>query len=110
MEFDSNLITGVGVLTVCEFISCEQADVRKKIFQTTEQGASFYLFNSHIKRSPSRVSQGAMTLMTLVSLATTSASPPVAMTFISLPSSARKRATMPSTMLTYPKSRPDCIA
>ena len=96
----SNLITGVGVITVCESISCEQAEVRKMIFQVIEQDVSFYLFNSHIKRSPSSVSQGAMTLMTLVSLATTSANPPVATTFISFPSSVRKRATMPSTMLT----------
>ena len=51
-------------------------------------------------RRPSRVSQGAMTWMMSVSLATISARPPVAMTYMSLPSSVRKRLTMPSTMLT----------
>ena len=59
-----------------------------------------YRLSSQRMRRPSRVSQGAMCWMTGVSLATTSASPPVATTCMSSPSSARKRATMPSTMLT----------
>ncbi len=54
-------------------------------------------FRSQMMRSPSSVSQGAMISSTLVSRAMISASPPVAMTFIFGPSSARKRATMPST-------------
>lgn len=57
-------------------------------------------FNSQIRRSPSRVSQGAWIWMTGVSLAIRPANPPVAMAFISGPSSLRKRSTMPSVMAT----------
>src|SRR5450759_5822303 len=45
--------------------------------------------------------------MTGVSFAIVSARPPVATTFIPGPSSFRKRATIPSTRLTYPNSSPD---
>src|SRR5271169_6053904 len=64
-------------------------------------------FISWTRRSPSSVSQGATTSMTAVSFATVSARPPVATTFIAGPSSFRKRATIPSTRLTYPNRRPD---
>src|SRR5690554_591413 len=67
-------------------------------------------FISQIRRRPSRVSQGAMCWMTSVSWAIAAARPPVPITFMSSPSSLRKRATIPSTSPTYPKSRPDCMA
>ena len=57
-------------------------------------------FKSHRMRRPSSVSQGAMIWITSVSCAMIAESPPVAITFISFPSSLRNRSTMPSTMLT----------
>lgn len=57
-------------------------------------------FRSQRMRRPSSVSQGAMIWITSVSWAMIAENPPVAITFISVPSSLRKRSTMPSTMLT----------
>lgn len=54
-------------------------------------------FKPQMIRKPSRVSQGAMISMAWVSFAMIAASPPVPITFISAPSSARKRVTIPST-------------
>ena len=54
-------------------------------------------FRSQMIRNPSSVSHGATTSITGVSLATSSASPPVPITFVPGPSSSRKRATIPST-------------
>ena len=70
---------------------------------------SIGLFISHTNCKPSRVSQGATTWITFVSCAKISARPPVAITFISFPSSCLKRATIPSTRPTYPNNNPDCI-
>jgi hypothetical protein len=73
-----------------------------KTCQGVDQSPHQELFNSHNIRRPSRVSHGARISITAVSFAIVSARPPVAMTFISVPSSTRKRSTIPSTMHTYP--------
>ena len=74
--------------------------VRSRSFMAVAPVPGSSRLRSYTMRSPFSVSQGSIRSITVVSPAITSASPPVPMTRMPGPSSARNRSTMPSTRAT----------